>query len=177
MKAEQQIARLVTARMAELGWPLISIHGLPAAFARDQVVTAYCSLSDVRQLGKNSYLMEGAIGIVHTEFEAHWNQLADRQPKAPVFAMSLHTANLSELDDFRYIRSPSSDGVEGFCTCIASVLELLPTNNSDLLRVYRSGCLLGRPLSEYAGYSQRAKHKLFIAFLESLALENKSVEQ
>jgi hypothetical protein len=131
-------------------------------------VTPFFRCSEVRPRAKGTYLIEGGVGLLHKGFEVEWSTKPDRMPKAPGFAMLLHTANLTELNDVRYVTEDQAISVAGYCDRITSILTRMPSSVEELKQMYRIGRLLDRPLGAFAGFSHRPKHAAFITFLEAM---------
>lgn len=166
--ASAEIKLLLDETMSARGWSSRTILDLPPIFAGDREVTSFFRCADIPCRAAGCFVIEGGIGVLHTGFEANWARDPMREPKIPGFAMLLHTANLSELDDVRYLQTPDPVAVARYSDRIVSMLIAMPNTIDELRRMYREGRLANRPLQSFAGYSHRSKHAAFMVFLGTL---------
>lgn len=86
--------------------------------------------------------------------------------------MTLHTANLRELNTLSHIESepaPLRSDVEADCRAVASILQEMPQSEEEFLVAFAANRVGQHPVSAYAGYAQRAKHADVVSFAAKLA--------
>ena len=168
--SNQWVLKSIDSQMTAHGWPLQSLCGLPPAHARSTVVTPYFHCWSVAPRSFGSFAVEGAIGVIHQEFEREWMHDAQHEPRAPGFAAILHASNFSDLREKLYVPTTSDVGaeVEQLCTAVADILGSLPGNEAQLVAAFRKNELAGFPVDSFAGYAYRQKFAAFKRFVSHL---------
>ena len=168
MNSAGTIAASVSSKMAERGWPLRSICGLPAAYCREAPVTPYFVHSGSQKRPFGAFAIYGALGLIHKEFEAHWARSASRdRHQQEGFGLLLNIANVELLRRSSYIpmEGPYEDHVGAFCSAAVAVLEKLPQSEAELIQAFATNNLGGFPLDSYAGHVWHTKFQAFKRFM------------
>lgn len=153
------------------GWPLQRVGWLAPVHGKSGEVTPYYCLAEAPMRPYGKFAITGAIGVIHRAFETEWQRVNPKGHRF-LFAMTLHTANLSELNNLSHIApepAPLRSGVEAYCRAVASILQEMPQSEEELLAAFAANRVGQHPVSAYAGYAQRAKHTDFVSFVAKLA--------
>jgi hypothetical protein len=150
--------------MAAAGWPPLSLHGLPVAYAKDQLVTPYFCCYDIEKRPYGAYAIEGLFGVIHQEFEEIWRTHPDHDPEYEPFAMGLYIANFRDLD---WILSddPSSNDIAIFCDAVVRILNDFPSDEIQLVTALESNAVHGFKFEAFIGVSNRSKFAALVEFL------------
>lgn len=171
MNDEQRlIVQAIGLKMESLGWPLRQQPGLPPYYAKDSRVTPFLGYFSLPRRPFGSYVVEGIVGVIHQAFEELWMQNPNREPKEPAFGFGLHTANLRELQEKRYIPcdAPLDAPVSAMCSAVSAILERMPADERQLIEAFERDDLLGFEIRAFSGYSYRTKFQAFEDFVRHL---------
>lgn len=168
---EHQIVVSLNAGLMARGWPAMALHGLPMCYARDTTVTPYFVCSSITAKPYGKYTIDGAIGIIHQEFEVAWMKNKNRKPLQPGFAAVLDILNFSDLRDKRFISLDTSleTDVAKFAAAVADVLDSMPQDEQALIAAHDTNVLHGIAWSAFSGYAYRAKFEALQEFISGAA--------
>ena len=167
---QRLIVQVINLKMEPLGWRLRRQPGLPPFYAKDSRVTPFFGYLNLPLRPFGSYVVEGVVGVIHQAFEELWMQNPNREPKEPGFGFGLHTANLGELREKRYIPcdAPLEPAVTALCSAMSAVLARLPADERQLIEAFERDDLLGFEIRAFSGFSQRTKFQAFEDFVRHL---------
>ena len=163
--------------MAANGWPPRKICGLPSVYARDTLVTPYFACSSyLKMRGGNYYCADGAIGVIHSGFEANWLMQHPELKAKNGLAVLLHIANLRVLSEARLLFADElASEVRIFCDAVSALLLNMPNDERSLKQAFDEDRLCGRSALTFSGYSERPTFYEFVEFVKQLDPNGSSV--
>jgi hypothetical protein len=153
--------------MESFGWPLRRLCTLPPCYAKETLVTPYFVCSNLARRSFGSYRVEGSVGVIHQGFERIWAEKYPGHPSEQAFGVLLYIANLSELNESRYIayEGPFEKAAERFCAAVVNILDRLPANEDQLFDAIEKDDLGGKRVDMYSGWAHIGKFREFKDFV------------
>jgi len=158
-------------QLAAHGWRLQTLCGMPECCARDQLVTPFYVCSSVIARGGGVFHVEGAVGLIHQQFEEAWAARADRDPEEPGFGLIVLAANIDELRGYQMIDTarPLEQQTEALSRAIVQVLTEMPQNERELVAEFSDGKMFGLPVEFLSMPWFQMKCSSFKEFVEGLS--------
>jgi hypothetical protein len=166
---QSQIQQSLGEAMLKRGWRLLSFSGLPKVYSKEEVVTPYYGVGEIRRTGDGWYSLGGYIGVIHQEFEEIWAARDENRNQQPMLPFVLPIANLSALAKLAYVRAELlEEDANQFAEAVDRILRDMPHSNLDLKAAFREGRLGGKQIETFSGWSQRQKFAELRQFVELL---------
>jgi hypothetical protein len=166
--------------LEEQHWTTDDLLGA-SVFCRNIIVTPYFFCSDIRTERRDGsvFRIEGAVGVIHREFEREWCR-AQRaaQKNTKVLPTVLLINNLVQLGTDTFIsRDNYATDLEMFSKSISGILETLPNSEEALIEAYTRQELCGKPLSWFKPINMIGAEKFdgFIEFIRQLEIKSLSL--
>jgi len=159
----------LTKQLASDGWMLQSLCNLPVSYCRPSTVTPYFFCSDIRTgFNCERYVMEGAVGVIHQEFEKVWSQQKTKNPRDRTpFCTAVHVENVRALHDTRMLRSRKLTLDLGkFSQALIHLLARIPSDEHSLVEAFRLGSMAGIPINRF-GFNSQAKFRTFCEWVKA----------
>lgn len=163
------IIDVLTTAFLRRDWALRSIARLPKVYCRQLPVTPYFYCSYILRRPNNTYVIDGAVGIIYQTFEEEWLRDTKESKGENRLCAVLHIANIRELSAYSVLQNPVLESaIDQFSLALSNVLESMPQDEASLFVSFKSGKIAGRPLDSFSGFSERAKFDSFKQFVNCL---------
>jgi hypothetical protein len=159
----------LTDAMLRRGWSIRHVVKLPEAYTKNTPITPYFYCSYAHRKSAGRYVIDGAVGVIDQIFEEAWEVDPENTSKEGQFGMTLHIANVKELNDARFLPGAELElEVDNFALTISRFLDGMPQNVSELISSFRSNEMRGFSIEKYSGYSGRQKFGAFKRYMETM---------